>query len=119
MVRSAFLDLESPNFSLLDQQPCLEPGTAILLTSRAYSFITDPAYQASNSESESEGGLVSTSVRPNVPQIIETAVASTTDKLAIVVCGPQSMTVDARNVVSNILKGGNQNVKLFIENFGW
>ncbi|KAJ4387208.1 hypothetical protein N0V93_007797 [Gnomoniopsis smithogilvyi] len=82
-------------------------------------FITDPSYQAGHSENESESGLVSSTARPNVSHIIENAVASSTDKLAVVVCGPQSMTEDARNVVSNMLKGGNRDVKLFVENFGW
>lgn len=90
-----------------------------LTKSNISSFITDPSHQAGNSEIGSEGAFVNSTARPNIPHIIETAVASTSDKLAIVVCGPQSMTVDARSVVSNILKGGNPNVKLFVENFGW
>lgn len=83
------------------------------------SFITDPSYQAGTSEIEPEGAVVTSTARPNIPQIIETAIASTSDKLAIVVCGPQSMTVDARSVVSNMMRGGNPDVKLFVENFGW
>lgn len=101
----------TPNLSRLIVCICLTIGIS--------SFITDPSHQAGSSESGAEEGLVSSTARPNIPQIIETAVASTSDKLAIVVCGPQSMTVDARSVVSNILRGGNPNVKLFVENFGW
>lgn len=106
-----------PNHS--PNTPILSKAQVCIYLTNSSSFITDPSHQAGSSEIGPEEGLVSSTARPNIPQIIETAVASTSDKLAIVVCGPQSMTVDARSVVSNILRGGNPNVKLFVENFGW
>lgn len=91
----------------------------ILLTHRTSSFVTDSSFHSEASAIGPESAFVSSTARPDVPLIIKTAVANSTDKLGVVVCGPQSMTVDARNVVSNILKEGNGNVGLFVENFGW
>ncbi|CAN8103031.1 unnamed protein product [Discula destructiva] len=79
-------------------------------------FVTNTSLQ---NEAGSETALVTSTSRPDVNQIIRGAVADSTDTVGVVVCGPQGMTVDARKAVSSILREGKENVKLFVENFGW
>lgn len=80
------------------------------------SFVTDPSLQ---SEARAGDAYVSSTARPDVAQIVAAAVASTDETVGVVVCGPQSMTVDARKAVAENLRRGKGNVKLFVENFGW
>lgn len=83
------------------------------------SFVTGPSIQSEAPLTESEGGFVCSTNRPNIPHIIKTAVTDSVERVGIVVCGPQGMTVDVRQAVSNMLSEGHGNVKLFVETFGW